>query len=116
MISMLRSNTDVAPTLIDHCRLFTAAESLLWKVVLPGLSLCALGSPQGSTCILSICAHIRCICGLLKNKCRILVTHQLQHLRAADHILLLQEVSYLSTQNRFGLYRCLTSLSLRVVS
>nr|XP_057941813.1 ATP-binding cassette sub-family C member 4-like isoform X2 [Doryrhamphus excisus] len=28
-----------------------------------------------------------CICGLLKNKCRILVTHQLQHLRAADQIM-----------------------------
>uniref|UniRef100_A0A3B4WK00 Multidrug resistance-associated protein 4-like n=1 Tax=Seriola lalandi dorsalis TaxID=1841481 RepID=A0A3B4WK00_SERLL len=33
----------------------------------------------------------RCICGLLKNKCRVLVTHQLQHLRAADQILVLKE-------------------------
>ncbi|KAM3584831.1 uncharacterized protein V6R79_000382 [Siganus canaliculatus] len=33
----------------------------------------------------------QCICGLLKNKCRILVTHQLQHLRAADQILVLKE-------------------------
>ncbi|XP_054655590.1 ATP-binding cassette sub-family C member 4-like isoform X3 [Dunckerocampus dactyliophorus] len=32
-----------------------------------------------------------CICGLLKNKCRILVTHQLQHLRAADHIVVVKE-------------------------
>ncbi|KAG8004595.1 Multidrug resistance-associated protein 4 [Nibea albiflora] len=33
----------------------------------------------------------QCICGLLKNKCRILVTHQLQHLWAADQILVLQK-------------------------
>ncbi|XP_047432400.1 ATP-binding cassette sub-family C member 4-like [Mugil cephalus] len=33
----------------------------------------------------------QCICGLLKNKCRILVTHQLQYLRAADQILVLKE-------------------------
>ncbi|XP_023251137.1 multidrug resistance-associated protein 4-like, partial [Seriola lalandi dorsalis] len=33
----------------------------------------------------------QCICGLLKNKCRVLVTHQLQHLRAADQILVLKE-------------------------
>uniref|UniRef100_UPI0037E8F146 ATP-binding cassette sub-family C member 4-like n=1 Tax=Semicossyphus pulcher TaxID=241346 RepID=UPI0037E8F146 len=33
----------------------------------------------------------QCICGLLKNKIRILVTHQLQHLRAADQILVLKE-------------------------
>ncbi|XP_061571906.1 ATP-binding cassette sub-family C member 4-like [Cololabis saira] len=32
-----------------------------------------------------------CICGLLKNKCRVLVTHQLQYLKAADHILVLRE-------------------------
>ncbi|XP_060724517.1 multidrug resistance-associated protein 4 isoform X3 [Tachysurus vachellii] len=31
-----------------------------------------------------------CICGLLKNKPRILVTHQLQYLKAADHILVLK--------------------------
>lgn len=36
---------------------------------------------------------LRCICGLLKDKCRVLVTHQLQHLRAADHIMVLKEVS-----------------------
>lgn len=34
----------------------------------------------------------RCICGLLKNKSRILVTHQLQFLKAADQILVLKEV------------------------
>ncbi|XP_036946537.1 multidrug resistance-associated protein 4-like isoform X2 [Acanthopagrus latus] len=33
----------------------------------------------------------QCISGLLKNKCRVLVTHQLQHLRAADQILVLME-------------------------
>ncbi|XP_060888303.1 ATP-binding cassette sub-family C member 4-like [Labrus mixtus] len=32
-----------------------------------------------------------CICGLLKNKIRILVTHQLQHLRAGDQVLVLKE-------------------------
>uniref|UniRef100_A0A3Q2CN40 Multidrug resistance-associated protein 4 n=1 Tax=Cyprinodon variegatus TaxID=28743 RepID=A0A3Q2CN40_CYPVA len=34
----------------------------------------------------------QCICGLLKNKCRVLVTHQLQFLKAADRILVLREV------------------------
>uniref|UniRef100_A0A4W6CWU9 ATP-binding cassette, sub-family C (CFTR/MRP), member 4 n=1 Tax=Lates calcarifer TaxID=8187 RepID=A0A4W6CWU9_LATCA len=34
----------------------------------------------------------QCICGLLRNKCRILVTHQLQHLKAADQIVVLKEV------------------------
>ncbi|XP_006804146.1 multidrug resistance-associated protein 4-like isoform X1 [Neolamprologus brichardi] len=33
----------------------------------------------------------QCICGLLKNKCRILITHQLQHLRTADQILVLKK-------------------------
>lgn len=32
-----------------------------------------------------------CICGILKKKPRILVTHQLQYLKAADHILVLKE-------------------------
>lgn len=36
--------------------------------------------------------YIRCICGVLKNKGRILVTHQLQYLKAADQILVLMEV------------------------
>uniref|UniRef100_A0A3B3XE74 ATP-binding cassette, sub-family C (CFTR/MRP), member 4 n=1 Tax=Poecilia mexicana TaxID=48701 RepID=A0A3B3XE74_9TELE len=35
----------------------------------------------------------QCICGLLQNKCRVLVTHQLQYLKAADKILVLREVS-----------------------
>ncbi|XP_076579274.1 ATP-binding cassette sub-family C member 4-like [Chaetodon auriga] len=33
----------------------------------------------------------QCICGMLKNKPRILVTHQLQYLKAADQILVLKE-------------------------
>ncbi|XP_068612667.1 LOW QUALITY PROTEIN: ATP-binding cassette sub-family C member 4-like, partial [Brachionichthys hirsutus] len=33
----------------------------------------------------------QCICGLLKNKPRVLVTHQLQYLKAADEILVLKE-------------------------
>nr|XP_061802825.1 ATP-binding cassette sub-family C member 4-like [Nerophis lumbriciformis] len=33
----------------------------------------------------------KCICGLLKNKCRILVTHQLQNLGAVDHIVVVKE-------------------------
>lgn len=33
----------------------------------------------------------QCICGLLKNKLRILVTHQLQYLKAADQIVVLKE-------------------------
>uniref|UniRef100_A0A3B4U443 Multidrug resistance-associated protein 4 n=1 Tax=Seriola dumerili TaxID=41447 RepID=A0A3B4U443_SERDU len=39
----------------------------------------------------------QCICGLLKNKCRVLGTHQLQHLRAADQILVLKEVETVCT-------------------
>uniref|UniRef100_A0A4W5PGR2 Multidrug resistance-associated protein 4 n=1 Tax=Hucho hucho TaxID=62062 RepID=A0A4W5PGR2_9TELE len=35
----------------------------------------------------------QCICGLLRKKPRILVTHQLQYLKAADQILVLKEVS-----------------------
>uniref|UniRef100_A0A8D3BXJ2 Multidrug resistance-associated protein 4 n=1 Tax=Scophthalmus maximus TaxID=52904 RepID=A0A8D3BXJ2_SCOMX len=35
---------------------------------------------------------LRCICGLLRKKPRILVTHQLQYLKAADHIVVLKEV------------------------
>lgn len=50
------------------------------------------------------CVHlsvlmIRCICGLLKNKCRILVTHQLQHLREVDQILVLKEVCTPAKEN-----------------
>lgn len=39
-----------------------------------------------------VCPCFRCVCGLLKNKPRILVTHQLQYLKAADQILVLKEV------------------------
>lgn len=42
--------------------------------------------------IILLNGSFRCISGLLKNKCRVLVTHQLQHLRAADQILVLKEV------------------------
>lgn len=42
--------------------------------------------------IFIVSSYIRCICGVLKNKCRILVTHQLQYLKAADQILVLMEV------------------------
>lgn len=41
----------------------------------------------------------RCICGLLKNKTRILVTHQLQHLQAADQIVILKEVCVPAEEN-----------------
>ncbi|MEQ2218545.1 hypothetical protein XENOCAPTIV_004784 [Xenoophorus captivus] len=34
---------------------------------------------------------VRCICGLLRKKPRILVTHQLQYLKAADQIVVLKE-------------------------
>uniref|UniRef100_A0A8C7DDB9 Cystic fibrosis transmembrane conductance regulator n=1 Tax=Oncorhynchus kisutch TaxID=8019 RepID=A0A8C7DDB9_ONCKI len=36
----------------------------------------------------------QCICGILKNKPRILVTHQLQYLQAANQILVLKEVTH----------------------
>lgn len=34
----------------------------------------------------------RCICGLLRKKPRILVTHQIQYLKAADQIVVLKQV------------------------
>nr|XP_057907958.1 multidrug resistance-associated protein 4 isoform X2 [Doryrhamphus excisus] len=37
----------------------------------------------------------QCICGLLKRKPRILVTHQLQYLKAANQIVVLKEVAYI---------------------
>lgn len=42
--------------------------------------------------VCDVCPCRRCICGLLKNKPRILVTHQLQYLQAADEIIVLKEV------------------------
>ncbi|XP_029941882.1 multidrug resistance-associated protein 4-like [Salarias fasciatus] len=54
----------------------------------------------------------QCICGLLKNKCRILVTHQLQHLRAADQILVLKE-GHITAR---GTYSELQSMDLDVVT
>ena len=47
-----------------------------------------MGKADPICCVL----YIRCICGLLKNKPRILVTHQLQYLNAADQIVVLKEV------------------------
>ncbi|KAM4560262.1 ATP-binding cassette sub-family C member 4-like [Odontesthes bonariensis] len=54
----------------------------------------------------------QCICGLLKNKCRVLVTHQLQYLKAADHIVVLREGHIMSQ----GTYSELHSAGLDVVS
>lgn len=52
---------------------------------------------HGENCVfifkdVSDCFFSRCICGLLKKKPRILVTHQLQYLKAADEIVVLKEV------------------------
>lgn len=41
---------------------------------------------------MSLFTFFRCICGLLKKKPRILVTHQLQYLKAADEIVVFKEV------------------------
>lgn len=41
---------------------------------------------------IQIFVFFRCICGLLRKKPRILVTHQLQYLKAADQIVVLKEV------------------------
>ncbi|XP_071321048.1 ATP-binding cassette sub-family C member 4-like isoform X2 [Trachinotus anak] len=54
----------------------------------------------------------QCICGLLKNKTRVLVTHQLQHLRTADQILVLKE-GHIMAQ---GTYSELRSSGLDMVS
>uniref|UniRef100_A0A4W6FWX0 Multidrug resistance-associated protein 4 n=1 Tax=Lates calcarifer TaxID=8187 RepID=A0A4W6FWX0_LATCA len=42
----------------------------------------------------------RCICGLLRKKPRILVTHQLQYLKAADQIIVLKEVMQPTEEER----------------
>uniref|UniRef100_A0A8D0CP65 Multidrug resistance-associated protein 4 n=1 Tax=Sander lucioperca TaxID=283035 RepID=A0A8D0CP65_SANLU len=44
-------------------------------------------------CITSIFVHLleQCICGLLRKKPRILVTHQIQYLKAADQIVVLKQ-------------------------
>uniref|UniRef100_UPI003AAC75F7 ATP-binding cassette sub-family C member 4-like n=1 Tax=Centroberyx gerrardi TaxID=166262 RepID=UPI003AAC75F7 len=47
----------------------------------------------------------QCICGLLKNKPRILVTHQLQYLKAADQILVLKEGHIMSQGSHSELRR-----------
>ncbi|XP_033832984.1 ATP-binding cassette sub-family C member 4-like isoform X1 [Periophthalmus magnuspinnatus] len=46
-----------------------------------------------------------CIRGLLKNKCRILVTHQLQYLKGADHIIVLKEGRIMTQGTYQGLTR-----------
>ncbi|XP_041637494.1 ATP-binding cassette sub-family C member 4-like [Cheilinus undulatus] len=43
----------------------------------------------------------QCICGLLKKKIRILVTHQLQYLKAADQVLVLKE-GHIMAQGTFS--------------
>ncbi|EDV27233.1 uncharacterized protein TRIADDRAFT_54972 [Trichoplax adhaerens] len=49
----------------------------------------------------NVAKHIyqKCICGILKNKTRILVTHQLHHLRSANKIIVLKDgsIKYIDT-------------------
>uniref|UniRef100_A0AAY5F490 Cystic fibrosis transmembrane conductance regulator n=1 Tax=Electrophorus electricus TaxID=8005 RepID=A0AAY5F490_ELEEL len=52
------------------------------------------------------CVYCSCICGILKEKPRILVTHQLQYLKAADHILVLKEVSVCRATYHFFVLSC----------
>lgn len=44
------------------------------------------------TCIIYV---FRCICGSLRNKTRLLITHQLQYLKHVDRIIILDGVSIL---------------------
>uniref|UniRef100_A0A3Q2PI33 Multidrug resistance-associated protein 4 n=1 Tax=Fundulus heteroclitus TaxID=8078 RepID=A0A3Q2PI33_FUNHE len=73
-----------------------------------------LDDPLMKLCLFSLplCTCIQCICGLLKNKCRLLVTHQLQYLKAADQILVLREGHVMGQ----GTYSELQSSDLDVVS
>ncbi|XP_069376946.1 ATP-binding cassette sub-family C member 4-like isoform X2 [Paralichthys olivaceus] len=54
----------------------------------------------------------QCICGLLKNKSRILVTHQLQHLKPNDQVLVLKEGHVMAQ----GTYKELHSSGLDMMS
>uniref|UniRef100_A0AAY4DHT8 ATP-binding cassette, sub-family C (CFTR/MRP), member 4 n=1 Tax=Denticeps clupeoides TaxID=299321 RepID=A0AAY4DHT8_9TELE len=50
----------------------------------------------------------KCICGLLRKKPRILVTHQLQYLQAADRILVLNEVLVIVDDTFRAVLQCFT--------
>ncbi|XP_034461847.1 multidrug resistance-associated protein 4-like isoform X1 [Hippoglossus hippoglossus] len=54
----------------------------------------------------------QCICGLLKNKSRVLVTHQLQHLKPNDQVLVLKEGHVMAQ----GTYKELHSTGLDMTS
>ena len=45
-----------------------------------------------------------CILGLLKNRLRVLVTHQLQYLQYADHIIVMQDVRTFKLIKLFNLF------------
>ena len=48
---------------------------------------------QSPNCILNL-NHFRCICGLLKDRLVVLVTHQLHFAEQADRVLALNDVSF----------------------
>ena len=64
--------------------------------------------------VCSVWLH-RCINGVLKNKPRILVTHQLQYLQAADKILVLKEVSVKCVTYMYTYLQTVCSISILLV-
>uniref|UniRef100_W5L1F9 Cystic fibrosis transmembrane conductance regulator n=1 Tax=Astyanax mexicanus TaxID=7994 RepID=W5L1F9_ASTMX len=78
--------------LFPDCKIITGKKALIQLAVYQDADIYLLDDPL-SAVDAEVGRHLfeQCICGVLKKKPRILVTHQLQYLKAADHILVLKE-------------------------